>query len=77
MGIKITYNDGVVLDVKKSIEVGHVLCRAGGVRGDVEVDEIRGRAVELHPDPIGLQGAVVDVGEVKGGVGDGMVNKES
>jgi len=76
VGIKITYEDGVVLGVKKSVKVGGVLCRARGVGGEVDVDEISGGAVKLHPDPVNLQGAVVEVGEVEGGVGNGVMDKE-
>ncbi len=76
MGIKITYKDGVVLGVEKSVKVGGVLCRAGGVGAEVDVDEISGGADKLHPDPVNLQGAVVEVGEVKRSVGDGVMDKE-
>jgi len=44
--------------------------------GEVDVDEISGGAIKLHPDPVNLQGAVVEVGEVKGGVGNGVMDKE-
>jgi acetamidase/formamidase len=49
--------------------------RSGG--GEVDVDEISGGAIELHPDPVNLQGAVVEVGEVERSIGDGVVDKES
>jgi hypothetical protein len=76
VGIKITYKDGVVLGVEKSVKVGGVLCQARGVGGEVDVGEISGLAIELHPDPVNLQGAVIEVGEVEGGVGNGVMDKE-
>ena len=45
--------------------------------GEVDVDEISGGAIELHPDPVNLQGAIVEVGEVERSIGDGVVDKES
>jgi len=77
VGIEVTYKDGVVLGVKESIKVGGVLCRARGVGREVDVDEISGGAIKLHPDPVNLQGAVIEVGEVKRSVGNGVVDKES
>ena len=42
MGIEVANKDGVVGGVKKLVEVGRVLCRARGVGGEVDVDEIGG-----------------------------------
>ncbi len=61
VGIEVTYKDGVVLGIKELNKVGGVLCGARGGGGEVDVDEISGGAVKLHPDPINLQGAVIEV----------------
>lgn len=70
MCIEVAYEDGVVLEVEESVEIGGVQGWAGGVRGEVEVDDVSGGPIEVHSDPVNLQGAVSKVGEVKVGEAD-------
>lgn len=67
MGIEITKDKGVILEVKKADEIRNITRRAGGVRGKVEVDDIKGRPIVFHSDTINLHGAIIKVLEIKVG----------
>lgn len=67
VGIEITKDKGVILEVKKADEIRNITRRAGGVRGKVEVDDIKGRPIVFHSDTINLHGAIIKVLEIKVG----------
>ena len=76
MCIEVTNHDGVVREVEKGVKVRGVCGRAGGVRREVEVDDIQVTPAYGHPDTINLQGAVRKVVEVKVGEGDVVRDEE-
>ena len=68
MGIKIAKDKGIILEVEKSGKIRNIAMGAGGVRREIEVNDIKGTPIVCHSNTINLHGVIIEVRKIEVGV---------